>query len=94
MKLFTPSILPLLMRKVALETMPSILFVTVLVNLVSWEIPTDEYNLDHSSSLVLISVGLLMERMSESSSRAFTAFWSFSFELIIAAFESALSVRL
>ena len=74
MKLFTPSIFPLFMRKVALETMPSILFVTVLVNLVSWEIPTDEYSFDHSSSLVLISVGLLMARMSESSSRAFTAF--------------------
>ena len=56
MKLFTPSILPLLMWKVALETMPSILFVTVLVN---YGIPTDEYNFDHSSSLVLISVEIL-----------------------------------
>ena len=35
-----------------------------------------------------------MEKMSESSSRALTAFWIFSFELRIAVFESALSVRL
>ena len=94
MKLFTPSILPLLMRNVALETMPFILFVMVLVNLVSWEIPTDEYNFDQSSSLVLILDGLPIERMSESSSRALTAFWILSFELSIAVFESALSVRL
>ena len=79
MKQFTPSIFPLLMWNVALETMPSIRFVTVLVNLVSWEIPTDEYYFDQSSSLVLIWDGLPIERMSESSSRAFTAFWIFSF---------------
>lgn len=42
MKLLTLSILPLLMWKVALETLPSILFVTVLVNLISCEIPTEE----------------------------------------------------
>ena len=94
MKPFTPSILPLLMWKAERETIPSILFKMVFVNFVSWLMPTSEYTFDHSSRLLLMRSESLMERMSESSSRAFTAFCSLSLEASIIFFESALSVRL
>ena len=83
MKPFTPSILPLLMWKEERETIPSILFKMVFVNFVNWLMPTSEYTFDHSSSLLLMRSEPLMERMSESSSLAFTAFCSFSLEASI-----------